>query len=1275
MDAAVATEFEQNCIGRARLMLSCHFPKIDVRLSRNSMRRVRQMLDEFFMWQANQSSDDLSPATDTKPLDSGSPALRIAVLLDISSALINVSERDDGPDVVPDAEQLALLFGDSRVFMSNAGISRGRTFVCFEAGRAELQRNDLADPELRTIFSSMAKMDPIANFTSPSIPQVGFYFLSAPSLKDISDAVVQLSWTSFSLKALLRCAKDFGKLLEFAVDEQPDLPPPPPRPMRVCLNARDSSIKYSPPEDGLPDTAIAVGTFIQMLHINMPEPEESNRSKRRDQEPNRYVFEDISVMAESPNALTSAPDHLDQWNSVRRFWENRKFVPLLYSDTFDITIRIEGSNEDQEDQNGGGGNSPFINLVFSCEKVVLEICADSRQSLMGIARSIGKSISPSPTTLPMASDARRSPQVVHTGTDNILADIEEGVFGAANVGSSPQHRKQNLSPSTHSGSRRNSHASRLSSCSSGARGGGLTFVEDYISASIPDISSEYEVVANPTSPKLTSPSYKSLDPKRHTPHHGGLGSSPVQRRGDVVEEVPAEHRSNALDMIGPELGAPSLYSPNLEAHPFTSPKEATTSYYSPDNIVKVKPYGGDGGGSSSRGLDIIDDHFAAPDPQELRWGEQSRGQDRISRIAVIIENLLVHLYDGSDWERPDPRYGSGSSTITKSGVPMDRRGRSHLCDGWGAEDSEAMDRHVFSKSYPEDSSPMAEFFEYDEDCENDDDEDSVIVPRTIGGGGGGRSATPQIIVQSRRVYAMLEMFSENSPIAFGTTIDLDTFEIIDNLESSEWHKFLTRLKGEDIEYGASSVQSSSSRGAKNADVPIFERATSYSPGKSGHVWPESRDESFIQLKVESIRPHPSLATTEVRMDIEIAPVRCYIDQDALEFLIGFFSAPQLARGSDMSGRQPPMDAASESMQLEPYFQAVHVAPLRVRFDYKPKRVDFGQVRGGNMVELLNLFPLEDADMSLSSAYIYGVKGVQRLAQRLKDHWLPHVTRTQMPRLVSGLAPLRAVSNLGSSASDLIFLPLQQYKKDGRIVKGIQRGAKSFAKSAALGMLDLGARVAVNAQTLLEQAGDILNVDIGSGNNNNNDATTIPVTGRITGYQHDSDEDFVDIEDEGWPNDVTIDLVDFPDTLSVRSSIPSVGNGRRADARKMPSSHNIGTNFLKSKYARQPLSANQGIRQAYQSLTRQFSEASQTILAIPIEIKQSSNRSGAVRSTTHSSVRAVVRAVPVAILKPAIGATEATSKALLGIRNSLDSRHRRQLEDKYKPRSAAGRDYR
>lgn len=42
--------------------------------------------------------------------------------------------------------------------------------------------------------------------------------------------------------------------------------------------------------------------------------------------------------------------------------------------------------------------------------------------------------------------------------------------------------------------------------------------------------------------------------------------------------------------------------------------------------------------------------------------------------------------------------------------------------------------------------------------------------------------------------------------------------------------------------------------------------------------------------------------------------------------------------------------------------------------------------------------------------------------------------------------------------DLVCMPLEQYQKDGRIVRGLQRGANSFTTSTALAALDVTSRI-------------------------------------------------------------------------------------------------------------------------------------------------------------------------------------------------------------------------
>ncbi|KAI6109491.1 hypothetical protein F5141DRAFT_1215004 [Pisolithus sp. B1] len=99
--------------------------------------------------------------------------------------------------------------------------------------------------------------------------------------------------------------------------------------------------------------------------------------------------------------------------------------------------------------------------------------------------------------------------------------------------------------------------------------------------------------------------------------------------------------------------------------------------------------------------------------------------------------------------------------------------------------------------------------------------------------------------------------------------------------------------------------------------------------------------------------------------------------------------------------------------------------------------------------------------------------------------------------------------------------------------------------------------------------------------------------------------------------------------------------------------------LISRYAAQPSGVTEGVQSAYRSLRNGVHSAAQTILAVPMEVYERSGNEGA--------MRAVVRAVPIAVLKPMIGATEAVSKTLMGLHNTLDPDVRHENEAKYKHR--------
>ena len=65
--------------------------------------------------------------------------------------------------------------------------------------------------------------------------------------------------------------------------------------------------------------------------------------------------------------------------------------------------------------------------------------------------------------------------------------------------------------------------------------------------------------------------------------------------------------------------------------------------------------------------------------------------------------------------------------------------------------------------------------------------------------------------------------------------------------------------------------------------------------------------------------------------------------------------------------------------------------------------------------------------------------------------------------------MRSLIRVGEGVANLILLPIEQYQKDGRVVKGLQRGGKSFAKTTTLEAIKITSRLATGTQVILEKA--------------------------------------------------------------------------------------------------------------------------------------------------------------------------------------------------------------
>ncbi|KAI9097184.1 hypothetical protein DFS34DRAFT_620774 [Phlyctochytrium arcticum] len=581
-------------------------------------------------------------------------------------------------------------------------------------------------------------------------------------------------------------------------------------------------------------------------------------------------------------------------------------------------------------------------------------------------------------------------------------------------------------------------------------------------------------------------------------------------------------------------------------------------------------------------FNIVDDYFLrfAPDLPESNLGSDRSGMPEMEsqlRVRVRDFDLFCNLFDGYDLpytrQKIVERASAASKTHYKgavSGLEV-RQDSLKISTGISAADREwnSKDENIgfeignyFLPTLQQHGGEERQYSEFDQDdvasvrssmsATSGMTKDSTSVPaqsatsnRLISAHELVRSESSQIILKCYSMSIEFDSYSEDAQTAWQLRWIIKDVEIIDNVRSSRWRKFLTILRPD------------------------------------GDAVPRETSSSMVKIDVCSVRPtSSSLGDEELRLKVAMLPLRMHVDQDALGCMLRFFAFENPKQTSTV--KEAKIDTT--------FFQLCSILPISVKIDYKPKHVDYANLKGGNLIEIMNFFQLEGADMTLRAIRITGVRGWERLFEGILSQWLPHIRSTQVPRVVSGVSGVRSLVNLGSGLADLVLLPLEQYKKDGKLVRGLQRGARSFVKAATSETIKLGTKLAVGTQSLLEQADVILSKD---------EARSTGATGAHS---------------------------------SASTSMDQL-----------------------SKFSEQPKDMREGVNLAYQSLSRNVATAARTVLAVPLYD----------HTSTGDTVNAVIRAMPVAILKPMIGASEAVSKALMGLQNTMDPNKRLQMEDKYK----------
>lgn len=520
-------------------------------------------------------------------------------------------------------------------------------------------------------------------------------------------------------------------------------------------------------------------------------------------------------------------------------------------------------------------------------------------------------------------------------------------------------------------------------------------------------------------------------------------------------------------------------------------KEAGSGIMPPNGLPEVRTLTQDP-------VRVVDNHFSVPMGKTDQLRAPEHFPDAVFRYTLCEMTVVWHMYGGQDFGQAPAQ---NKTQNTKKQVKIDDNYRTGCSS---CPSSPPFTVHHFARS-PSDthiggggfvtytkSSPFEiRFGSSSPSFNNPKVMASSTQSKWQARGGPGRVHDVLMELQLNKVKFRHEVYPENTKEASRQILLVSEFEVRDRLASSRINKFLY-------------LYSSESR-------------------------PKQSHANMVRIVAVHVRPDPKLNVQECCLKVTLLPLRLNIDQDSLLFLFNFFTdisgissskedgsiqrltprhntpthqapvmtvnvggrsrtpspEPQgllilLEEDANKQGSHhtctlpPPAERLSNKPPAPPIFfrSFLFSREVPIRLDYQGKRVDM--THGPLAGLLMGLGELNSSEVTLKCiSYRHGLLGFDKLITFILNEWLQDIKKNQLPSLLVGVGPMHAVVQLFQGIRDLFWLPIEQYQKDGRIVRGLQRGANSFTTSTAMAALELTNRLVQAIQSTAEMAYDMV----------------------------------------------------------------------------------------------------------------------------------------------------------------------------------------------------------
>jgi autophagy-related protein 2 len=203
--------------------------------------------------------------------------------------------------------------------------------------------------------------------------------------------------------------------------------------------------------------------------------------------------------------------------------------------------------------------------------------------------------------------------------------------------------------------------------------------------------------------------------------------------------------------------------------------------------------------------------------------------------------------------------------------------------------------------------------------------------------------------------------------------------------------------------------------------------------------------------LQRVTPDGEVANDESDVAVKILPLRCFVDQRAVSFIRAFFNSKESEKPSFL----PP----HLHVVPPPLFTMFRVQPLKLKVDYRPQKLDTKALRSGDVVELINLSPLDGMILTLKSVIVVNEVGFGAAISLVVRRWVEDICATQLHKFVTKSRAFEPITEVSHAAADIVVLPWEAFRNGESIQKALRAGTKSFSKSVMFEVLNTSSRVA------------------------------------------------------------------------------------------------------------------------------------------------------------------------------------------------------------------------